>query len=251
VAVFLVDPDGRIAVRAGDAAALDLDALLSPLMAAVSASVKVGQALGGPGPNSLHFFDGEVYDIYAATVGPDFSLLMLFDGERGSAQMGPVLRYGRQCADDLLALMRKMGLTEPAAPPGTGPLLRPATGPLAAPQAPAAKGAKLPSTAPLRGRPGSGPLGRTATGPLARPGTGPLARQGTGPLAAAQAAEPAPELTEAELQALDEAAKKAKSQDAASFWEAATDDEGEIGDVRAGTLSFEQATQLGLIKSQE
>lgn len=239
LAILLADADGRIAVRAGDAAGLDLDSVLTPIMAAVSAAVKVGQALGGPGPNSLHFFDGEAYDAYAAAVGPDFSLVMLFEGERGAAQMGPVLRYGRQCADELLALMRKLGLAAPPVAPGT-PL---GTAPLALSEALAAQAAQLPATAPLRIGPRTGPLGRPGTGPLGRPGTGPLGLPEPPPA-------PVPEMTEAELRALDEAARKVKAQDAASFWAAAADGEAGMGDVRAGTLSFEQAAQLGLIKSE-
>ena len=53
LAILLVDADGRIAVRAGDVATLDLDSVLTPVMAAVSAALKVGQALGGPMPIQL------------------------------------------------------------------------------------------------------------------------------------------------------------------------------------------------------
>jgi DNA-binding response OmpR family regulator len=207
VAVFLVNLDGAIALRAGDVTALDVEAVLTPVVTALSAAHAVGQALGGPGPHSLHFFDGEQYDLYAAGVGPDYALVMLFEGERGAAQMGPVLRYGRQCADDLLAQLRAQGEAAIAAEPA----------PEAAPLR------RVPATAPLRGKP--------RTGPLAEPPP------------------PAP-LTEAELQALDAAARKVKTQDAASFWEAAAG-EGDIGEVRAGTLSFEQAAQLGLINDKK
>jgi DNA-binding response OmpR family regulator len=207
VAVFLVNLDGAIALRAGDVTALDVTAVLTPVVTALSAAHAVGRALGGPGPHSLHFFDGEQYDLYAAGVGPDYALVMLFEGERGAAQMGPVLRYGRQCADELLAQLRAVGEAAMAAEaePEPAPVRR------------------VPATAPLRSKPRTGPL--------------------------AEAPPPAP-LTEAELQALEAAAQKVKTQDAASFWEAAAGD-GEIGEVRAGTLSFEQAAQLGLINAKK
>jgi CheY-like chemotaxis protein len=208
LAVFLVNLDGAITLRAGDVTALDVQAVLTPVVTALSAAHAVGQALGGPGPNSLHFFDGEQYDLYAAGVGPDYALVMLFEGERGAAQMGPVLRYGRQCADELLAQLRAQGEAAMAAE--------------AEPEPEPAPVRRVPATAPLRGKP--------RTGPLAEP--------------------PPPPLTEAELQSLDAAAQKVKTQDAASFWEAAAGDD-EIGEVRAGTLSFEQAAQLGLINANK
>jgi hypothetical protein len=114
----------------------------------------------------------------------------------------------------LVALMNTLGVAPPP-PPATTP--------------------RLPATAPLRANPAAAPLSEAdATSP--------------------DASAPAEPLSAAELQALEAAAQKVKTQDAASFWDAATDGgtvADRIGDVRAGTLSFDQAAQLGLINAKK
>jgi CheY-like chemotaxis protein len=210
--VLLMDRSGEVAAQAGDAVTLDLAPLMPVLVSAFTAAVEVGRALGGLGHNTVQFFDGRDYDIYAANVGADLALVILFSGERGAGQMGPVLRYGRQAADDLLGLFSRMGLNGRTI---TATMLQ---GLRSAPHEPAA-GPPVP-------RPG-------VTAPLvsATAKTGPLpalpSRMGTG-----------------ELRALDAAAQRAAAQDADSFWDAPPAD---IGDVRTDTLSFEQAAKLGLI----
>ncbi len=212
-AVFLVDLDGKVVVRAGDVMRLDLDTVLQHLMASFSASMKLCKMLGGFVPTNVLFFDGDDWDIYSANVGMYFALVIIFDGDRGAGQMGPVMRYGRQCADDLLNSLVMMGVTEapalaaaPAAAPG------PATQATAA-----AKSAAIPAAAPV-------------APPAPKP--------------AAPAPPPKP-LTEAEVKALEEAAKKVTSKDAASFWDS-VEEETEATDVRPDAITFEQAQKLGL-----
>jgi len=196
LAVGLVDGQAQLAVSDGDFSVLALDAVLAPLLTTFGAARQISAALGGAGPNSLTFVDGQAYDMYAAGVGLRHTLLIFFEGERGATQMGPVLRYGRQCADELLPLLA----AGPPAPP-------------------------LPVTAVFA--PGATPRRRASdTAPLPNP---------------------APALTPAELQHLDDAAKNVTSAAAANFWKAADGDD--IGDVRTDTLSFKQATELGLLKS--
>jgi DNA-binding response OmpR family regulator len=231
LAVFLIDLDGRITVRAGDVNRLDMDTLLTPLMSAFSASLKVSRTLGAQVPSNVHFFDGDSHDIYVANVGQQFALAIIFSGERGALQMGPVMRYGRQCADDLLNTMKRLGVEPP--PPGTGPLL---AQPL--PAAPA------PRTATLAPRRRTAPLAKKkTTGHLAAAPPPPPA---TPVLPPEPPPAPAAPLTAAELKALDEAAQKVTADSAASFWDQASDGT-DIGDVRSDTLSWEQAQKLGLL----
>jgi hypothetical protein len=51
------------------------------------------------------------------------------------------------------------------------------------------------------------------------------------------------------LQQLDDAAKHVTSESAAAFWDDAG--AGGLGDVRSDTVSFEQATELGLLKKKD
>lgn len=102
LAVYLIDLDGHVVARAGDVVSFKIDSILAPLEASFSASLKICRALGGFVSQNLHFFDGDEFDVYLVNVGQSYMILMLFEGDRGAAQMGPVLRYGRQCADDML-----------------------------------------------------------------------------------------------------------------------------------------------------
>jgi CheY-like chemotaxis protein/predicted regulator of Ras-like GTPase activity (Roadblock/LC7/MglB family) len=226
-AVCLVDLDGKVVVRAGDVVQLDLEPVLTHLMTAFSAAMKVCRLLGGFIPSNVHFFDGDDFDVYAANVGQFFALVIIFDGDRGAGQMGPVMRYGRQCADDLLNSLVMMGVTEEPAPP---PLFVTASTPVTTP--PPAKA--MPTAAPA---PAPSPA-RAAPQPQAAP-----------VVAAAPAAPPPPPpkpLTEAELKALEAALSQTKSVDADSFWDTALA-EAEEESIRADALSWDQAEKLGLL----
>jgi CheY-like chemotaxis protein len=215
-AVFLVDADGKVVVRAGDVTRLDVDGVLSHLMVAFSASMKVCKLLGGLIPSNVQFFDGDDFDIYTANVGQYFSIVIIFDGDRGAGQMGPVMRYGRQCADDLLNSLVMLGAQ---AEPEPEMML------------------STPTAAPI-------PAARPAPAPKAP--TAPLAVMAAAPQPA-PVLDPGPPLTEEELKKLDDALNKVNSQAAADFWDTLTSEEAEVTDVRPDALSFEQAEKLGLI----
>jgi CheY-like chemotaxis protein len=231
LAVFLIDLDGQVAVRAGDVTRLDLDAVLTPLMSAFSASLKVSRALGARVPTNVHFFDGDAHDVYVANVGLQFALVIIFSGERGAMQMGPVMRYGRQCADDLLKSIKRLGVEPPA---GTVPLPGPTAFTKTAGLIPGLK------TAPL-----GGPTVRRRTSPLGKKKTGALPTTTQITAAPVPPAAPAVPLTPAELKHLDDAASKVTSAAAASFWDNAG--EGDLGTLNSDTLSWEQAEKLGLL----
>lgn len=218
-AVFLVDQEGKVVVRAGDVARLDVDAVLTHLMTAFSASMRVCRLLGGFIPSNVQFFDGDDFDIYSANVGQYFTIVIIFDGDRGAGQMGPVMRYGRQCADDLLNSLVIMGMSE-TEPEFMLAAATPAPAVRAAPTKPAL--AALPAA--------------KASGPAPKPVLEPA------PVLEVSG----PPLTEAELKVLDEAAKKVSGQDATSFWDSVLT-ETEATDVRPDALSFEQAEKLGLV----
>src|SRR3990172_7401021 len=115
-AVFLVDQEGKVVVRAGFI------------------------------PSNVQFFDGDDFDIYSANVGQYFTIVIIFDGDRGAGQMGPVMRYGRQCADDLLNSLVMMGMGGESEPEFM------LAAPAAAPVAPAAR-----PRAPLKTPPAARP----------------------------------------------------------------------------------------------
>jgi two-component system response regulator (stage 0 sporulation protein F) len=242
-AVFLSDMEGRITVRAGDIARLEMDAIVVEAIAAIRASLKTSQLLGGLIPSNVLFFDGDEYDVYAANVGQYYAIVIIFDGERGAGQMGPVMRYGRQCADDLLNSLVMLGVKmdepvafsarpAPAAPPTPKPAPAGRGKPEARPDKPARPEIiyKAASTA----KPSAAPTPRPAPPPRPEPEPEPAP------------AAPARPLTEEELKALDEALNKVKVADANSFWDSLAE-ETEASGSGSNALSFEEAEKLGLV----
>ena len=117
-AVFLADENGRVAMSAGDVARLDVPGAMSPLMVAFSAALKLCAALGNPQPANVQFFDGADFDLYTINVGQSYLLVIVYEDERGARAMGPVMTYGRQCAEKLRHELEELGVT-----PATGPLV--------------------------------------------------------------------------------------------------------------------------------
>jgi CheY-like chemotaxis protein len=232
-AVFLVDMQGRVTVRAGDVTRIDIDPVMAQVISAMGAALKVSGMLGGLIPSNVLFFDGDEFDVYAANVGQYYAIVMIYDGERGAGQMGPVMRYGRQCADDLLNSLVMLGVKmdvptavsfapRPSAVPMTIPPVTAAPRPAPAKPAPAPVVAKpSPAAAPAPAKPAPAPA----------------------------APAPAKPLTEAELKALDEALNKLKAQDANSFWDSLTE-ETEAADLRPDAISLEDAEKLGLVEKK-
>jgi len=231
-AVFLVDMQARISVRAGDVTQIDMDPVVADVIAAMGSALKVSNLLGGLIPSNVLFFDGDEFDVYAANVGQYYTIVIIYDGDRGAGQMGPVMRYGRQCADDLLNSLVMLGVKMDAPSPiSFAP--RPSPAPVAPPPVSAA-----PRPAPAPAKPA----------PAARP-TSVAAPAKPAPEPAPAAAAPAKPLTEAELKALDEAMKKIKAQDANSFWDS-LEEEPEAADFRPGAMSLEDAEKQGLVEKK-
>src|SRR5574341_292934 len=119
LAVYLTDLDGRVVARAGDVSAFDLAGMMSHIVVAFSASLKVCSLIGGVVSQNLHFFDGDEYDVYVLNVGRAYILVMLYSGEIGARQMGQVARYGRLAADDMLNALADTALSRATAPQPT------------------------------------------------------------------------------------------------------------------------------------
>jgi CheY-like chemotaxis protein len=214
LAVYLGDLDAHIVARAGDVSAFAVQELFSHVMVAFTASLKVCGFLGGFVPLNMHFFDGDDFDVYMINVGQSYSLIILFSGESGARAMGHVLRYGRQCADDLLNDLADTSLVAVAA------------------SAPAMVMPTLEKVPIVAG-------GETIEVEL------PVASSSPPPL---YAPEPA-EVLDIKSEELDAASKALSTNDLDSFWDEATT-EGEGGSARANALSFEQATKLGLVPKE-
>jgi CheY-like chemotaxis protein len=215
LAVYLADLDGQIIARAGDVSSFNIDELVRHSEVAFSASLNACRLLGGLVPQNLHFFDGDDYDVYVLNVGQLYMLIVLFSGEMGARQMGQVMRYGRQCADDMMNVIAESApaaeVTTEAMPVVTETIVIP-----------------IPDAEPI-----------------IVPGTGPLLSELLPP------PEPAEPVIEIKADVLDAASKSLTTADLDSFWdEAATQTEGGE-ETKGNALSFEQAVKLGLVPKEE
>jgi CheY-like chemotaxis protein len=125
LAVFLADEDARVVMSAGDVARLDVAGSMNHLMVAFSAALKLCAALGNPQPANVQFFDGTDFDLYTINVGLSYLLVIVYEDERGARAMGPVMTYGRQCAEELRQALA--GLESELAPAPQPPLAEPPT----------------------------------------------------------------------------------------------------------------------------
>jgi len=223
LAVYLADLDGQILARAGDVSSFNIDELVRHSEVAFSASLNACRLLGGLVPQNLHFFDGDDYDVYVLNVGQIYMLIILFSGELGARQMGQVMRYGRQCADDMMNVIADTAPASDEAADTTAAETSTATETIVI---------SIPNAEPLV---------------MPKPKTSPLTIK-TGMLPPPEPAQPTIDI---KADVLDAAAKDLKTADLDSFWdEAATQTEGGE-ETKGNALSFEQAVKLGLVPKEE
>lgn len=275
-AVYLVDKHGRVIMTSGESPKLDTAAVFKHLVEAFVSAMKVCQLLGGFIPSNVHFFDGDDFDLYAANVGQYYSLAIVFDGDRGAGQMGPVMRYGRQCADDLLNSLVMMGDSSDANAAPSIASVAPALAPSITPSITPKSSSSPAKSAPLAAKPtaaaheGESPLAlarrmaatKTSAPPppkapvmeerVIEPTLKPLSDDEFAKLTAALG-QGAPPAAKADPNSFWDAATSDQppapaatpSADAASFWDTAVAEEEKKDDPK--TLSLEEAAKLGLI----
>lgn len=116
-AVYLVDERGEMVVQAGEAAGVDIDACLAPLMSAHRASLVVSHSLGAASPVNFHHLNGESHDLYLLNVGDQHGLVIVDKGAEEAGQFGAVMHFGRRTADIMLVLLdEEAGVGQSAEP---------------------------------------------------------------------------------------------------------------------------------------
>lgn len=237
LAVYLVDEAGEIVVRAGDVSSLDMEPVLAHLEVAFNAGLRVSNALGRGASLNLSYYDGSDFDMYCANVGQFYMLVMLFGGEAGANQMGPVMRFGRRAADDLLNSIAGIGLEKFDSQPASEPADMRVTSTTTRVTGAATQEIEDEIRALLETH-------------------APEDSEQSGDETSATTAEDAAEATEAaalelDLGMFDDALAELSGEtlNAGSFWDSAADDlsEGSEGN----NLSFEQAMKLGLFSEEE
>lgn len=138
--VLLMNIQGRIDAEAGD---MQLDptgktSLIAALMGIQSASQKVSSLIGRA-EHHLHLFDSDNLDAVMIPVGSSHSLLVVGKGVADMARITTVIQRIHHARDEVLTMMEKMGLVEPAL----------------APAAATPANSQLPATAPTPSQPRS------------------------------------------------------------------------------------------------
>ena len=132
---LLVDIVGHVVERSGPAEGFAPDVvgiLLANGMAAAN-EMAAGLEHGGL---SIFLHEGAQYDLYAATVGPEHILAIIFDRGQGNPRIGTVYLHLKRATEDLIrlsqgetAIAHRGDLVEPAAT--TQPAARPSYDPQA------------------------------------------------------------------------------------------------------------------------
>lgn len=117
MAIVLSTRAGEVLVESGAVGYLDRERLTDSLMPTVQTNISMHDLVGGKS-STLHFFDGDDYDVFVLSVGFHHFLSIIFDGQLGARQFGAVTRFGRRAAEDLKALLGASAyMIEQPAPP--------------------------------------------------------------------------------------------------------------------------------------
>jgi hypothetical protein len=104
MAIILASRTGEVLLERGAVGYLNREQLTTALLPTIGTTVQMGELVGGR-TNTLHFYDGETYDIFVLSVGLHHFLCLVFDGSAGNRQFGAVNRFGRRAAEDLIAML--------------------------------------------------------------------------------------------------------------------------------------------------
>ncbi len=117
---LVADRTGRILFELGATGALDRAALVAMAGAALTRTAPMGSLVGG-NAWTMHYYDGDRFDVFVLALGLHYFLALVFDGANRSA-FGPVTMYGRRVADQLIRTLGEAAyrITLPSQPDGVG-----------------------------------------------------------------------------------------------------------------------------------
>lgn len=104
MAIVLSDRAGDVLLEVGAVGYLDRVELTQAILPTISSNIAMKEIVGG-NASALQFYDGSDYDVFILSVGLHHFIAVVFDGEGGSRQFGGVNRYGRRAAEDLIAAL--------------------------------------------------------------------------------------------------------------------------------------------------
>ena len=112
---MLVDMNGDCLIADGQVRDVAGDQVARLLAQGLTNSLELARALRAPQPFTINYQAGALHDLYAANVGANYIIALIFDSQRGRTQIGAVWVYARRAVKDLLELLADMEI----APTGT------------------------------------------------------------------------------------------------------------------------------------
>ncbi|MBZ0299559.1 MAG: hypothetical protein K8J31_07470 [Anaerolineae bacterium] len=104
MAIVFANRTGEVLLERGAVGYLDREKLTHALQPMFGTTIEMGDLVGG-NTRTLHFYDGDDYDVFVISVGLHHFLCLVFNGEAGNRAFGSVNRFGRRAAEDLVALL--------------------------------------------------------------------------------------------------------------------------------------------------
>ena len=104
MAIVFANRVGEVLLERGAVGYLDREKLANTLQPMFGTTIEMGDLVGG-NTRTLHFYDGDNYDVFVISVGLHHFLCLVFNGEAGNRAFGAVNRFGRRAAEDLVALL--------------------------------------------------------------------------------------------------------------------------------------------------
>ena len=115
---MLVDVNGNCLVTDGQVQDLARNQVASLLAKGLTNSVELARALKAPQPLTISYQAGTGHDLYAANIGANYIVALIFDSRRGRTQIGAVWVYARRAVKDLFELLAELELDPGAVPKG-------------------------------------------------------------------------------------------------------------------------------------
>lgn len=104
MAILLATREGEVLLERGTIGYIDRAELTRTLLPPIISNIEIKKMVGG-NTTLVQFYDGDEYDVFVLSVGMHHFIIIIFDGTSGSRQFGAVNRFGRRCAEDLIALL--------------------------------------------------------------------------------------------------------------------------------------------------
>jgi len=103
--ILLADISGQLITKTGVTEGLDVANLISLLAGGFATTFEMSNYLGEKKAMNLNYHEGESYDIYAANVGDNLILTLIFERRIQMSRIGMVWLYTKRTISDLLEII--------------------------------------------------------------------------------------------------------------------------------------------------